>query len=253
MSLSRKVLPWLLGALGLWAAGWFAPSAVGADFRDPARSTGFTIPAEALLSLPAVEAAHALLPATREEALPDGYVPPDLVPLVRYGLPEVGRQQIREVVVPDLWEMVQAARADGMALRVISGYRSYDVQAYTYNNYARRWGTEVADQRSARPGHSQHQLGTAMDFNQLSQLFVVSPEGQWLWAHGHEYGFIFPYTAASVSRTGYISEPWHVRWVGRDIARAIWETGYLDSEAFDADDLVAEARLALNGQLGKPL
>lgn len=224
-------------------------SALGAraePHRDPPRAS---IPPSLLAALPRDEANHALLPATQAEDLPEGYMPPDLVPLGRYGLPQRGGQQLRELVIPDLWTMVHAAQEERVQLWVLSSYRSYPTQASTYYGYVQRWGVQVADQRSARPGHSQHQLGTAIDFNELNPAFVAGPAGRWLWQHAHEYGFVFPYTPASVGRTGYVFEPWHVRWVGRDLAQYMWEAGYQESSELTADDYVAAARAAVRASL----
>ncbi|HEY3117492.1 MAG TPA: D-alanyl-D-alanine carboxypeptidase family protein, partial [Chloroflexota bacterium] len=93
-------------------------------------------------------------------------------------------------------------------------------------------------------GHSQHQLGTAIDFNSPGG-FAGSPGGLWLWLHAQEYGFVLPYTPASAARTGYVFEPWHLRWVGRELAAVMWELDYLDSSDLIADDYIALARGAL--------
>ena len=199
--------------------------------------------AQAAGNLDLDEIDHALLAATQKDALPDGYVPPDLVSIAAYGIPQRGGGFLRRIVIPDLQAMIGAARDDGIDLWVSSGYRSYATQVSTYNYFVRARGVEWADTRSARPGHSQHQLGTAIDFNTPGQ-FAVSPAGQWLWAHAQDFGFVFPYTPASSARTGYVSEPWHVRWLGRDLAKLLWELGYQDS-ADPADDYIAIARSTL--------
>lgn len=230
--------------LAVVALGTAFVPAVSAVKPEPP-SSALALAPIAVGDMPSEEVNQALLPATHEEALPENYVPSDLISLAAVGVPQRGGQLLRAIVVPDLATMVEAARQDGVQLWVLSSYRSYGTQAYTYNSYVRAWGQQVADQRSARPGHSQHQLGTAIDFNQLSPGFVGSPEGRWLWDHAHEYGFVFPYTPASVARTGYIFEPWHVRWVGRDLARLMWDAGYQQSNELTADDYVAATRASL--------
>ena len=207
----------------------------------------------ALCRIDASEADSAFLPATRDDALPDGYEPPDLISLASLGLPQRGSWQLRSTVVPDMAAMIEAAGSDGVALWVASGYRSYGVQAVTYRYWVGLRGVDGADRVSARPGHSQHQLGTAADMN-LSGGLGSSQAGTWLWDHAQEYGFVFPYTAASTARSGYIFEPWHVRWVGKDLAQVMWEDGYEYSSDLIADDYVKAAREVLtnrsDGQCG---
>lgn len=121
--------------------------------------------------------------------------------------------------------MREAAAAEGLKLRIISGYRPYSQQDSTYHNYAKRDGKELADRYSARPGHSEHQSGLAMDINSLQQSFGESPEGLWLAAHCAEYGFILRYGADKEDSTGFMYEPWHLRYLGTEIATAVQASG----------------------------
>jgi D-alanyl-D-alanine carboxypeptidase len=88
---------------------------------------------------------------------------------------------------------------------------------------------------SARPRHSEHQLGTTIDLvlprldNEFSQSMWDTAEVRWLAAHAHEYGFVFSYPDGKSSLTGYSPEPWHLRWVGVTHATAIWNIAYLNS------------------------
>lgn len=119
----------------------------------------------------------------------------------------------------DAWSrMHAAARADGIELRVVSAFRSFDYQRTVYEDAVRRMGP---DQDSvARPGHSEHQLGTAIDIagadddTVLKSSFGETPAGKWLAAHAPEFGFAISYTSANRATTGYIPEPWHYRYVG---------------------------------------
>lgn len=122
-------------------------------------------------------------------------------------------------------EMIVAAKEDGIELWVRSGFRSYSYQANLYNNYVKRDGKAKADTYSARPGHSEHQTGLAFDMNSLSTSFAGTPEGKWLAAHCYEYGFIIRYPKGKESITGYQYEPWHVRYLGRDTAEAVYDSG----------------------------
>lgn len=121
--------------------------------------------------------------------------------------------------------MQSAAANDGISLSVISGYRSYSRQNTIYNNYVSRDGKVKADTYSARAGHSEHQTGLAADINSLSQSFKNTKEGQWLNEHCSEYGFIIRYPEGKESITGYIFEPWHIRYVGKELASALYNNG----------------------------
>ena len=121
--------------------------------------------------------------------------------------------------------MQSAAANEGISLSVISGYRSYSRQNTIYNNYVSRDGKAKADTYSARAGHSEHQTGLAADINSLSQSFKNTKEGQWLNEHCSEYGFIIRYPEGKESITGYIFEPWHIRYVGKELASALYNNG----------------------------
>lgn len=122
-------------------------------------------------------------------------------------------------------EMRAAAAAEGLTLKIISGFRSYSQQYSTYNNYSKRDGKELADRYSARAGHSEHQSGFAMDLNSLNQSFGDTAEGIWLAEHCAEYGFILRYGKDKEDSTGFMYEPWHIRYLGVDIATAVTESG----------------------------
>ena len=122
-------------------------------------------------------------------------------------------------------EMKAAAAAEGLTLKIISGFRPYSQQESTYNNYCKRDGKELADRYSARPGHSEHQTGFAMDINSLRQSFGETNEGIWLANHCAEYGFILRYGKEKENSTGFMYEPWHLRYVGIEIAKTVTESG----------------------------
>jgi len=117
------------------------------------------------------------------------------------------------------------ATVQGIGLSVVSGYRSYSRQNTLYNNYVARDGKIAADTYSARPGHSEHQTGLAADINSLDQSWINTPEGQWLNNNCYKYGFIIRYPQGKESITGYIYEPWHIRYVGVDVATALYNGG----------------------------
>ena len=121
--------------------------------------------------------------------------------------------------------MIAAAAQENISLWSRSGFRSYDTQKILYDSYARRDGAAAADRYSARPGYSEHQTGLAFDLNSLSQSFAETAEGKWLAAHCTEYGFIIRYPKDKEDVTGYLYEPWHVRYLGIDTAKAVADSG----------------------------
>ncbi len=124
----------------------------------------------------------------------------------------------------DFVNMNNAALAVGINFTIVSSFRSYDTQNYLYNNYVATYGQAVSDTFSARPGYSEHQTGLAIDFGSstgavcnLDDCFGSTSEGTWLAQHAFEYGFILRYPSDKQQITGYKSEPWHFRYVGRDL------------------------------------
>lgn len=124
-----------------------------------------------------------------------------------------------------LQQLQAGAKAAGYSMPLLSGYRSYEYQASLYNSYVAQDGQALADTYSARPGHSEHQSGLAFDIGALDNAYGNTPGGRWLNAHCADYGFILRYPAGKESITGYQYEPWHVRYVGSDIASQIMSQG----------------------------
>ncbi len=165
---------------------------------------------------------------------PAGYVPGDLV------LPQVDStngQPLREAAAGATEELVAAAGADGVYLRLISAYRSYDTQVSVYGSFVTNYGQAAADTTSARPGHSEHQTGLSVDFDgadgcMLDTCFAGTAAGQWLAAHAADYGFTERYPSGLEHITGYMYEPWHYRYVGTDLAIELRSQGILTLEEF---------------------
>lgn len=122
-------------------------------------------------------------------------------------------------------EMQSAAAEDGISLYIVSGYRSYSDQDAIYARYVSNDGRAAADTYSSRPGHSDHQTGYTFDLNSLEQSFENTAEGIWLAEHCAQYGFIIRYPKGKDAYTGYMFEPWHVRYIGKEKAEAITESG----------------------------
>jgi len=156
------------------------------------------------------------------------YQPSDLVSVSRAGI--AGSGQVRRVMIADLRELAAAARRAGKPLAVRSAYRSYDYQKALFASYVRSQGFETAVKFSARAGHSEHQLGTTVDFTTapsvpLKTTFGESPSGKWLARNGWKYGFIMSYPKGRRSVSCYGYEPWHWRYFGRATAARIHESG----------------------------
>lgn len=142
-----------------------------------------------------------------------------------------GAQEVVEGVLPDLLALLEAASEAGHLVAVVSSYRSYETQRNTFEYHVNEYGLDQALRVSARPGHSEHQLGTTVDFSstavgyELVEAFGITPEGLWLAQHAHEYGFILSYPEGKEVVTGYAYEPWHFRWVGRELAAEVRASG----------------------------
>lgn len=149
-------------------------------------------------------------------ALPSGIEPNDLI--------QVESVKMQREAGKALKEMATAMRNDGLKIILQSGYRSEDTQSYLYNRYVARDGKEEADTYSARPNHSEHQTGLAIDVSHdgtLEEYFEDTPQFEWLQDNAHKYGFILRYPKDKVYMTGYTYEPWHYRYVGIEVATLI--------------------------------
>lgn len=116
-------------------------------------------------------------------------------------------------------------KASGHNMSIVSGFRSYQKQQNTFNYWCNKDGYDKAVTYSALPGHSEHQTGLAMDITSLSQTYANTAEGKWLAANCHKYGFIIRYPKGKTEITGYIYEPWHIRYLGTDIAKMVYDSG----------------------------
>ena len=181
--------------------------------------TGLLTAPPATAALPVSDPNNVQVLVTKSRPLnPVRYVPPDLVSYPGTSF------LLRGEVSGQLQNLFAAARNAGAPLAVVSAYRSYDQQAALYNSYVAQYGQAVADTISARPGHSEHQTGLAVDVGNLDgscglgACFGNTPGGRWVAANAHRYGFIVRYPDGYQSTTGYTYEPWHLRYVGRSVA-----------------------------------
>jgi D-alanyl-D-alanine carboxypeptidase len=175
-------------------------------------------------------------------ALPDNYNPTDLVkPNVSFsfGNETIEKSLMRKEAALALEKMFTEAKASGIELYAVSGYRSYDRQQILFDAEVKKSGEEKAAQVVAVPGNSEHQSGLAMDISaksanlSLTESFGETNEGKWLAANAHKYGFILRYPKGKETITGYQYEPWHFRYVGVDAAQTIFEKNITLEEYFD--------------------
>jgi len=184
---------------------------------------------------------------SKEYALPAGYAPEGLEPIPAAWLMPGQGGELRSITLDALAPMRDAAEEDGVDLRIRSPYRSFETQAETFAYWVTLLGEEQARRESAEPGHSEHQLGTTLDFAdpyngwELVESFADSPSGLWLDAHAHEYGFAMSYPRDAEEVTGYIFEPWHFRYIGVEAANAWYESGLTLIEFLVQSHELAEA------------
>lgn len=123
--------------------------------------------------------------------------------------------------------LISVMRSGGYSISTYySGYRTYSYQANLYNYYVQMDGQAAADTYSARPGFSEHQTGLAFDLcDKNGQLVESTREVNWIAQNAHRYGFIVRYKAGKESITGYMAEPWHLRYLGVDMATKVYNSG----------------------------
>ena len=189
-----------------------------------------------------------LVNKTEDQQLASGWAPADLVPVPGAQMMPGRSGELRHGVTLALEAMLAAAAEDDLALGVRSAYRSYRTQCITFAFKVRQHGLDHARRFSAEPGRSQHQLGTTVDITSarlgwaLAQSLGDEPEGEWLEANAHRFGFALSYPAGVEHVTGYAFEPWHYRYIGVAAAaemhaREMILEEYLAACAAGADEL----------------
>lgn len=170
-------------------------------------------------------------------ALPEGYVPADLVPLDKYACvqgedfscQDVEQIELRKEVYDAYIEFCDAASKENINIRAIAGYRSYDYQAGLWNYNASVYGEAYADEYYARPGQSEHNSGLCVDitFNGYNYNEIENYDGyEWILNNAHKYGFILRYPKDKVDVTRYGYESWHFRYVGKEAAKVIYDNDW---------------------------
>jgi LAS superfamily LD-carboxypeptidase LdcB len=168
-----------------------------------------------------------LVLVNKQYKLPSSYAPKDLVKASKSGIRRGENYYLRSIVIPDLTRMITDAKSEGVDLSIVSGYRSYQTQIDTYNYWLKmnNGNTSLVDTFSARAGHSQHQLGTAIDFStneigdKLGDEFSNTKASKWLSQNAYKYGFVISYPKGYENITGYKHESWHYRYIGLENAQ----------------------------------
>ena len=178
------------------------------------------------------------------------YEPPDLMPVGEMGL--AGGGLIRRIAAGDTRAMARAAAENGTPIQAWSAYRSYRTQRVLYRDGVAAYGVKVASRHWARPGHSEHQLGLGVDFvavgdSGLTSRWEATPTGGWMAQNAWEYGWVMSYPKGMKSITCFSYEPWHYRYVGRELAREIHHSGLTIREYLWA------TYTRVDGSTGEPL
>ena len=191
----------------------------------------------------------------KEYALPKDYQPEDMVtPDIYFNLSYYDdRTLMRKEAADAIEDLFAAAKEDGCSLSGVSGYRSYQRQKKIFTNNIITKGKVHTLKYSAVPGTSEHQTGLVMDIScaslgyDLNDNFINTPEGQWVAANAYRFGFIVRYPDGKAEITGYSYEPWHIRYVGKALAKYLYENdltleeyyNYTPSPDFDFEAVYA--------------
>ena len=155
--------------------------------------------------------------------LDEDFVPDDLVEFDQEYCNDEVQEGNREAVVA-FKNMYEAAKKEGLGLVINSSYRSYQDQENICNTFKDLYGEGYVTKYVALPGFSEHQTGLAFDIGSTSsKVFAESKEYEWMKENAYKYGFILRFTKSTAYITGFRSEPWHYRYVGKKIAKYIYE------------------------------
>ncbi|MFJ5770692.1 D-alanyl-D-alanine carboxypeptidase family protein [Psychrobacillus sp. NPDC093180] len=176
------------------------------------------------------------------ETLPEEptYVEGILIASKKYPLPSTYAPGESKEARAAFEEMAAEAKLSSYELVAFSTYRSFEYQTTLYEKYVSNDGQEAADRYSARPGYSEHQTGLAFDIGEkhfeqhfARESFGETEAGKWVAANAHKYGFIMRYPNGKEKITGYMYEPWHFRYVGKELAPKVFEAGITLEEYFN--------------------
>lgn len=177
--------------------------------------------------------------------LNEHYVPEDLETIPsKYTYDANKKYEIHSEVWPYLEDLLRRADRDGIDLKIISAFRSFGEQAQLKGAYTVTYGSGTANQFSADQGYSEHQLGTTVDFTNTQvgatfSGFAQTEEYKWLRENAHKYGFVLSYPE---NNNYYQFEPWHWRFVGKDLADDLYDDGeyFYDMNQRDIDEYIVK-------------
>ena len=230
-----------LGICGLAAVvGLVAVNVTGSDATTTPDATVTTIAAATVApttSIPSIDTPGSLWWLVNpDRPLPAGYVPADLVVPNVPVKPDAGATALTATTAAAFEALVADAATAGHQLQLMSGYRSFDDQQLLYDRFVDDYGAEVAAGLVAVPGTSEHQTGLAVDVGLVGlpddQVFGGTPASVWVAANAHRFGFILRYPPEKADITGYTNEPWHLRYVGADLALELFTSGLTMEEHF---------------------
>jgi len=164
--------------------------------------------------------------------LPSNYEPKDLVVPDMPIAPDCDNPKMRKEAADALVEMYDAAKKEGYSLVINSAYRSYQEQTQTYQSFEKRWGGIYAKEHVALPGCSEHQTGLGVDLTSESVVkkeklvFGDTEEYKWVVKNAYRFGFILRFADGTSDITGIVHEPWHFRYVGKDVAKVIYDNNW---------------------------
>lgn len=211
-------------------------SSASSKRKPPANATAIQKAAVAASTKPS---SIYILVNKRNPLTPATFAPSDLrTPKVAAGGSEA--VALRTEAAGAVEKMFAVAATNGVDITIASSYRSYTTQKGLYGGYVAAKGQELADTSSARPGFSEHQTGLSLDIGdahvskscEFTGCMASSAAGVWVAAHGAEYGFIIRYPAEAEKVTGYLFEPWHLRYVGVEVAQDMKKHGIASYEQY---------------------
>ncbi|MBD7913553.1 M15 family metallopeptidase [Clostridium sp. Sa3CUN1] len=169
-----------------------------------------------------------LILVNRKNGLDKSYIPMDLtIPEIPFSDEATNEEkQVAGIIKEPLEELINEAKKEGIILIGNSAYRSYESQEIIYNNRVRDEGKKSADAYVAKPGFSEHQTGLCIDITNKYRYFAEgTEEAEWLEKNCSRFGFIIRYPKNKKRITGIEYEPWHIRYVGKDVAKYIYDNG----------------------------
>jgi D-alanyl-D-alanine carboxypeptidase len=225
--------------LAVQVVGWILPDGGGEAASSTSSTTESTVEAFTLVAPPECAFGETTTESPLVEdwqqsivdtdrRLPADYVPTDLASASTAGFDE--SFQVREFVAGDLAALREAAEANGTPIEIEAAYRSVEAQQDLFARREAEFGFDEAAARTARPGHSEHHLGTTVDFktegaDDVFQSWAEEPTGQFVLENAHRFGFVNSYSRDRAERTCYDFEPWHYRYFGVDLATRIHDSG----------------------------